>query len=104
MDDKTWYQVQGTVLTLQIKVFPRSPRACVGPVDAGRLQVRVRAVAEDGKANDAVVSALAQAFEVPRDAVRILSGHAARAKVVRVEGFRVDPVQFEKEGRDVKVR
>lgn len=99
-----WYHVQGTTLTLQIKVFPKSSRACVGPVDAGRLQVRVRATAEDGKANDAVMSALAQAFEVPREAVQILTGYTARTKVVRIEGSRVEPAMFEKEERNVKVR
>lgn len=99
-----WYQVQGTTLTLQIKVFPKSSRDCVGPVDADRLQVRVRATAEDGKANDAVIRALSQAFDVPREAVHILTGYSARMKVVRIEGSRVEPALFEKEERNVKVR
>lgn len=99
-----WYQMQGDALTVQIKVFPKSPRACVGPVDANRLQVRVRAAAENGSANESVVAALAQAFEVSREAVRIVTGHTARLKVVRIEGSLVNPARFEKEEQNVKIR
>lgn len=97
-----WYEAKDSGLTLQIKVFPKSPYACVGPVDADRLQVRVRAAAEDGQANEAVIAALARAFNVPKKSVRILSGQTARTKAVRIEGSSVDPLRFEKEEVHVK--
>lgn len=48
--------------------------------------VRVREPATDGRANRAVVEAVAQALGVGRGAVRIASGASARRKVVEVDG------------------
>lgn len=49
------------------------------------LVVRVAAPAADGKANQAVVRALAEALRVPVAAVRIVSGQSSRTKVVQVD-------------------
>jgi uncharacterized protein YggU (UPF0235/DUF167 family) len=50
------------------------------------LVVRVRAAAEGGKANQAVVAVIAAALGVARSAVTLLSGQAARRKRLRIEG------------------
>lgn len=50
------------------------------------LVVAVSARAVDGAANEAVVSALADAFDVRRREVVIVTGHSARDKVVDVQG------------------
>lgn len=50
------------------------------------LKARVRAVPEDGKANTALVALLAKALDVPKSAVRIVSGATARVKIVEIEG------------------
>jgi uncharacterized protein YggU (UPF0235/DUF167 family) len=50
------------------------------------LVVRVREPATDGRANRAVVEALADALGVRRGAVRITSGASSRRKVVEVDG------------------
>lgn len=52
----------------------------------GALVVRVREPAVDGRANRAVVAALAEALGVGRGAVRIVAGAAARHKLVEVDG------------------
>jgi len=51
-----------------------------------RLRVVVSAAPTDGKANRAVVVALAEAFGVPASAVTILRGETGRKKTVRIEG------------------
>ncbi len=55
---------------------------------AGRefLKARVRAIAEEGKANAALVALLAKELDVPRSTVAIMSGAKARLKIVNVRG------------------
>ena len=50
------------------------------------VKVRVRAVAEGGGANRAVMELLAEALGVPKARVRILSGTTSRLKQVAVDG------------------
>ena len=50
------------------------------------LKVRIRAVAEGGKANRAVTELLAGALDVPKARVRIVSGDTLRLKQVAVDG------------------
>jgi uncharacterized protein len=50
------------------------------------LKVRIRAVAEGGKANRAVTELLAGALDVPKARVRIVSGETSRLKQVAVDG------------------
>jgi uncharacterized protein len=50
------------------------------------LVVRVTAVAEDGRANQAVAEELANALGVARSAVSLIAGAASRRKRFRVEG------------------
>lgn len=50
------------------------------------LVVRVTAVAEDNKANQAVAEELARALGVGRSAVSLVAGGASRRKRFRIEG------------------
>jgi uncharacterized protein len=58
----------------------------VGGSHDGALVVRVRQPATDGRANRAVVEAVADALGVARGTVRIATGLTARRKVVEVVG------------------
>lgn len=49
-----------------------------------KLSVAVKAPPRDGKANEAVIAALAAHFHVPKSQVTIVSGHTARRKVVEI--------------------
>ena len=70
-----------------VRVKPKARAARVGGAWAdGSLLVEVQAAAVDGKANAAVVAALADAFAVPRSAVTIATGAKSRTKLVAVEG------------------
>ncbi len=73
--------------TYSVRVKPGSSRTRVGGGygDPPALVVAVSAPAVDGRANDAVVSALAEALDLRRSDIEIMSGHAARTKVVRVD-------------------
>ena len=50
-------------------------------------KVRVAAPPEGGRANDAVLDLLARELSLPRRSLSIVSGQAAREKVVLMEGI-----------------
>jgi uncharacterized protein (TIGR00251 family) len=75
-------------LIFKVRVVPRASRSeLVGEHD-GALRVRIAAPPVDGAANDELVRLLAQAFGVPRSAIDITGGHAAKLKTVCVTGGR----------------
>ena len=63
----------------------------VGPHGAG-WKARIAAPPERGKANRALEELLATALGVRRDRVAVVAGHAARKKVVEVEGLEAPEV------------
>lgn len=80
-------------LVLDVVVQPRASRVGVGPVVGDRLKVAVTAPPVDGEANDAVIRALAAAFDVPRAAVELLRGQTGRRKTLRIRGATLAALQ-----------
>ena len=78
---------------VRVRVSPGARRGGV----AGRVgevwKLRVTAPAEGGRANEAVVRLLADTMEVPRRSISLVSGHAARDKVVELEGLEAAEVE-----------
>jgi uncharacterized protein YggU (UPF0235/DUF167 family) len=80
--------MSGTSARFRVRVTPKSRADQVGEALAdGRIRVRVRAAAEGGRANEAVVALLAGALGLPRAAVRIAGGHGSRDKWIEAEGL-----------------
>ena len=73
-------------MRITIRVRPGSARPGVGGEQAGALVVRVSAQAVDGRATQAALAAVADAFGVRRDAVTLVTGKTSRTKVVEVTG------------------
>lgn len=77
-------------MRLTIRVYPSSKRTHVGGRYGDSLPpvliVRVMAPAVDGRANQAVVDALASALDVRPSAVEVVAGTTSRTKVVEVKG------------------
>ena len=63
-----------------------TPKASLSLIDGVRLKVRVAAPRERGKANAALLAVLADAWGVPRRALRLASGAGARDKTVLIAG------------------
>ena len=55
-------------------------------------KVRVAAPAERGRANEALVDLLAGALALPRDRIRVVSGHASRRKLVEIADLDAEEV------------
>jgi Uncharacterized conserved protein len=50
------------------------------------LKARVRAVPEDGKANEALIALLAKTLSIPKSAITIAAGATARLKRIEISG------------------
>jgi len=72
---------------LQLKVSPGASRNAVLGFLGETLKLAVTAAPERGKANEAVEALLAEALDLPKGAVRVVAGHAARSKRVEIAGL-----------------
>jgi uncharacterized protein (TIGR00251 family) len=83
------FSVQG--VSVALRVTPRGGQDAVDGIETlanGRsvVKVRVRAIAEGGEANRAVIELLAKALRVPKSNVRVISGATSRLKQVVIDG------------------
>ena len=86
--------MEGASTRLRVRVSPGSGRTLVVGRHGDAWKVRVGAAPEGGRANDAVLRLLADTLSLPRAAVRLVSGHAARDKIVELAG--IAPAQTER--------
>ena len=72
---------------LRVRVSPGASRTAVSGRHGEAWKVRVAAPPEAGRANEAVVSLLAETLSLPRRSVTLVAGLGARDKVVEVAGL-----------------
>ena len=72
---------------LRLRVSPEASRSEIAGCHGDAWKVRVAAPPEAGKANAAVLRLLAEKLGLPRRALRLVSGHRAREKVVEMAGI-----------------
>ena len=71
-------------MKLRVRVSPRAKQRRVDAAPDGTLLVRVTEPAEGGRANAAVIEALAEYWHVPRRQITIVQGHASRQKLIEI--------------------
>ena len=76
----------GPSTRLRLRVSPGARTKSIDRHGDG-WRVRVAAVPERGKANEAVIEFLAQRLELPEESIELVSGHSSRDKVVEVTGI-----------------
>ena len=81
---------QGTRLTLRIQ--PRASRDELAGRHGDAIRIRLTTPPVDGTANDALIRFLAERLGVPRRALTLVRGRAARDKSVDVEGLTPEEV------------
>jgi uncharacterized protein (TIGR00251 family) len=79
---------------VRLRVSPGARRTELVGRHGEAWKVRVAATPEQGRANEAVLDLLSRELELPRRSLSIVSGHAARDKVVLLEG--IDPAESER--------
>jgi uncharacterized protein (TIGR00251 family) len=72
-------------LRFGVRVQPRASQSAVAGARDGRLLVRVTAPPVDEAANEAVIDVIARALDVPKRAVRIVSGQRGRNKTIEIQ-------------------
>ena len=90
LSDLPWRSTASGV-EIVLRLTPRGGRDAIDGVEAlsdGRsvLKARVRAVPEDGAANQAIERLIAKTLGVPNSAVRVGTGHTSRIKNIVVDG------------------
>ena len=80
------YSNQNGSLTFKVLVSPRASRSEIVGEHDGALRVRIAAAPVEGAANEELARVLAKAFDVPRIAVEIVTGHSSKRKTVSITG------------------
>jgi len=73
-------------MKVSIRVQPNSRRPGIEQLPDGTLKVQVSAPPQEGKANQAVIEALARHFGVPRSRISIVRGETSKNKLVEISG------------------
>lgn len=81
-------------MRIRVRVKPGARQERVSREPDGSLLVLVKARAQEGKANEAVVKAVAKFLRVPRSSVRIVSGLSSRTKTLEVPGSESSGLPF----------
>ena len=94
MSDPWRYGAQG--VSVALKVTPRGGRDAIDGIETmanGKsvVKVRVRAIAEGGSANAAVIDLLSAALCVPKSQIQVLFGVTSRLKQIAISG---DPTRL----------
>ena len=81
-------------MRLRVRVKPGAHEEKVSREPDGSLLVSVRARAQEGKANEAVVKAVAKSLGLPKSQVNIVSGVSSRTKTLEVPGLESSGLPF----------
>jgi len=74
----------GGATRFRVKAHPKSSRSRVERREDGSYEVWVREAPDKGRANEAVMEALAGFLGLPRSRVKLRSGAASRHKVIEL--------------------
>ena len=69
---------------INLRVIPRARQKKITTDADGTLRVHITAAPVDGVANDAVIRALADYFDVPKSQIKIIRGETSRNKIVEL--------------------
>lgn len=78
---------------------PKRKKESVIQIDQFHYLVSVKAPAQEGKANSALITSLARYFNIKENQIEIISGHTSKVKTLEVPDFLADysPIPIQKE-------
>lgn len=69
---------------IRIKAFPNAKKPAIEETAPKTLRVFVREDAQNNRANDAVVRAVAAYYNIPKNKLRMFSGHRSQNKMIEI--------------------
>lgn len=87
------FQITKQGICFKVKVIPKSSRSQIVGWEQDELKVRLAAVPEKGEANTELIRVLAEALEVGKSKVQLLSGETNRHKRVCVYDISLEEVE-----------
>lgn len=74
---------------LHVKIVPGAKQSMIGEITEDalgikRLTIKVKAIAEDGKANKELIKFVAKTFNLKQKNISIISGQKSRMKTLRI--------------------
>lgn len=82
---RVWLRAEGSGCVITVHVQPGAKRTEIVGEHGDALKIRLAAPPVDGKANEALLSYLADRLAVGRRAVALRAGMAARRKLIAVD-------------------
>jgi uncharacterized protein (TIGR00251 family) len=79
---------------IRVRVQPRAPRNEVTGRYGNAVRIRLSAAPVNGSANEALIRFLATRLDVPRSAVRLMSGQNSRSKIISIIGADMEQVRL----------
>lgn len=81
-------------IAFRVRVEPKSSRRGIAGFVGDAMKVKVHSPPVGGAANAELTEILAEAFQVRKSAIRIVSGRASKDKIVEVENLRAFPSEL----------
>ena len=79
-------------MKLQIKVIPSSSKDCIVGWLENTLKIKVKAPADRGKANKAVIKLLEGHLELAKGSISITNGTTSGNKIIEIDGINDDVI------------
>ena len=84
-------------VTLAVRAQPGAKKTAIAGVygegPTAQLKIAVQAPPAEGRANQALVTFLAETFGLPRSAVELIAGELSRSKVFLLRGVKLDEAE-----------
>jgi uncharacterized protein (TIGR00251 family) len=81
---RPWCSRHGECVRIAVHVQPNASRTEITGVIEGALKIRLHAPPVDGKANEALISFMAERLKVAKRDVDVSRGHGSRQKMLEV--------------------
>ena len=78
---------------LNVRAQPRSSRSGIDGLLGDAVKVRIKCAPVDGKANKELIETLADAFDLPKNAVVFKSGETSKTKRILLRGLEAAKVR-----------
>lgn len=69
---------------IAIKIIPNAKKEEIIKEGENHFKIKVRAPAQEGRANEALVEALSTYFDIPKSCIKIARGKLAKNKIIEI--------------------